>query len=64
MTDNPTIRIHDNRIENRVLLTIKIEYYFKLLTSEMMKLHESTKSKTNNNESGANVSHLIIARIV
>ena len=29
-----------------------------------MKLHESTKSKTNNNESGENVSHLIIPKIV
>ena len=64
MTDNPTIRIHDNRIENRVLFTIKTGYYFKLLTSEMMKLYENTKSKTNNNESGENVSHLIITKIV
>ena len=29
-----------------------------------MKLHESTKRKTNNNESGENVSHLIIPKIV
>ena len=45
--DNPSIRIYGNKIENRITLKIKAEYYRELLTPETMKLFGSTESKIN-----------------
>ena len=45
VTDNPSVRVYVNKTENRILFEIKTEYYLKLLTPEIMKLLESTKSK-------------------
>ena len=45
MTDDPSIRIYINKIENRILFKTKVGYYLKLLTPETMKLHGSTKPR-------------------
>ena len=37
VTDNPPIRIYDNKIENRITFKIKTGYYLELLTLETMK---------------------------
>ena len=37
-TDNPSIKISLNKIENRITFKTKTGYYLKLLTTEMMKL--------------------------
>ena len=36
-TDNPSIRIYSNKIENRITFKIKIGYYLQILTPKMMK---------------------------
>ena len=45
VTDNPSMMIYVNDIENRITFKIKAGYYFELLTPETMKLLRSTKSK-------------------
>ena len=62
--DNPSIRIYGNKIENRITLKIKAEYYRELLTPETMKLFGSTESKINKNKNGENVPHLEITEVL
>ena len=45
VTDNRSIRIYINKIENRITFKIKAAYYLDILVPETMKLLESTKSK-------------------
>ena len=45
LTDNPLIRIYENKIENRITVKINTEYYLELLTPEKMELFGSTKIK-------------------
>ena len=54
MTDNPTIRIFVNKIDNSISFKIKTEYYLELLTPETMKLLGSTKSKIDKDKNGKN----------
>ena len=44
-TDNLPVKIHANRIENRITFKIKPGYYVELSTLETMKLLGNTKSK-------------------
>ena len=44
-TVNPSIKIYIDKIENSITFKIKTGYYLELLTSEIMKLLGSTKSK-------------------
>ena len=62
--DNPSIKIHVNKIENRVTFKIKNEYYLELLTSETVKLLGSTESKITKDKNGENVPHLDIVELV
>ena len=43
VTNNPSIMIYINKIENRITFKIKTGYYLELLLLETMKLLESTK---------------------
>ena len=45
VTDNPSLRIYLNKIENIITFRIKDKYYVELLTPETMKLLGSTKTK-------------------
>ena len=45
VTDNPSIMIYVNKIENRITFKTKTWYYLDLLMSKTMKLLRSTKSK-------------------
>ena len=45
VTNNPSIMIYVNKIENRITFNIKREYYLELLISQTVKLFGSTKSK-------------------
>ena len=38
LTENPSVQIYPNRIQNRIVFKIKIEYKLELLTPETMKL--------------------------
>ena len=64
VTDNPSIMIYLNKIENRIMFKIKTGYYLELSTHETMKLLGSTKSKINNDKNGENVPHLEITEVV
>ena len=63
-TDNPSIRLYVNKIENRITFKIKTEYFLKLLTSETMKLFGRTKSKITKDKHGENVPHLETTEVV
>ena len=62
--DNPSVRAHLNKIENRITFKIKSRYYLELLTPETMKLLESAESKITKNENGENVPHLEVVELV
>ena len=64
VTDNSSIRIYVNKIENRIPFKIKTGCYLELLTPETMKLLRSTKSKITKKENGENVPHLEITEVV
>ena len=53
-TDNPSMRIYVNEIENRITFRIKAGYYLELLTPETMKLSGSTKSEITKDKNGGN----------
>ena len=57
--NNPSIRMHVTKIENRITFVIK-KYYLEVLTSEKIKLLGSTEKKINKVKNGENVSHLKI----
>ena len=59
-TDNTSIMIYVNKIENRITFKIKTGYYLDLLTTETMKLLGGTKSKITKGENSENVPHLKI----
>ena len=66
-TVNPSVRIHLNKIKNRIRkieFKIKTGYYLKLLIPELMKLLESTKSKITKDENDENVLQLGITEVV
>ena len=54
-TDNHSIRMCVNKIENRIRFKIKTGYYLELLTTETMKLLGSTKSKITKDKNGKSV---------
>ena len=63
ITNNPSIMIYVNKIENRITLKIKAGYYLEILTHKTMKLLGSTKSKITKDENGENASHLGIINL-
>ena len=58
--DNPSVKIYVNKIENRITFRIKNGYSLELLTSETIKLLESTGNKTTKDKNSENVPHLEI----
>ena len=64
VTDNPSIMIYINKIENRITFKIKTGHYLELLTPEAMKLLGSTKSKKRIDKNRENVPHLEITVVV
>ena len=63
-TDNPTIMMCVNEIENRITFKIKTGYYLELLTPETMKFLQSAKSKINKDKHLENIPHLEITVVV
>ena len=64
VTDNPSIRIYINKIENKIIFKIKTGYYLELLMPATMKLLESTKSKITKGGNVENVPRLEITEVV
>ena len=63
-TDNSSIRICVNKIENRITFRIETGYYLELLRPGTMKVFGSTKSKITEDKNGENVPHLKITEVV
>ena len=63
-TDEPSVQIYVNKIENRVIFKIKNRYSLELLTPETMKLLGSTENKITKDKNGENVPHLEITEVV
>ena len=63
-TDNLSIRVCVNKIENRITFKIKTGYHLDLLTPETMKLLGSTENKIAEDKNDENVPHLEIAEVV
>ena len=63
-TDNPSIRIYVNKIQNRITFRIKTGYFLENLTSEAMKFFESSKAKATKDKNSKNVSHWEITEVV
>ena len=61
---NPSVRIYENKIENRITFKIKAKYHLELLTSETIKLLGSTENKINKDKNGKNIPHLEIEEVV
>ena len=64
VTDNPSIMVYINKIENRTTFKIKTGYYPELLTPETMKLLGNSKSKITKDKNGENVPHLEITEVM
>ena len=64
VTDNISIMIYVNKIENRITFEIKTRYYLELLTLETIKLLGSTKSKITKDKNGENVPHLELIEVI
>ena len=64
VTDNPSIRIYINKIENRIKLKINSGYYLELLTPETMKILGGTKTKITKDEKGEDIPYLEITEVV
>ena len=63
-TDNHSMEIYPNKIENRITFKIKTGYYLRLLIPEAMKLLGSTTGKITKDKNGENVPHLEITEVV
>ena len=57
VTDNPSIMIYLNKIENKIIFKTETGYHLELLTLETIKLLGSTKSKINKNKNSENLPH-------
>ena len=64
VANNLPIRIYGNKIENTITFKIKTGLYLDLLSPEIMKLLESTKSKIIKDENSESISHLENTEIV
>ena len=63
-TDNSSIRIYVNKIENRITFRIKNGYNLQLSTPETMKLLGSTENKITKDKISENGPHLEITEVV
>ena len=63
-TDNPSIRICINKIENTITFKIKTGYYLELLTAETMKLLGSNINKITKYKNGDSMPNLEIPEVI
>ena len=63
-TDQPSVQIYVNKIENSVTFKIKDGCSLELLTPETMKLLGRTKNKITKDKNGENILHLEITAVV
>ena len=63
-TDELSLQIYINKIENRIIFKIKNGYSLELLTKETMKLLGSTENKITKDKNSEDVPHLEITEVV
>ena len=64
LTDNPSIKIHSNKIKNRIVFKIKTGYKLELLAPETMKLLGSTNKVADKDKNCENVPKLESVEVV
>ena len=64
VTNNLSIMIQVNKLENRTTFIINKGYYIELLTPETMKLLGNSAKKINKDENGKYISHFEINEVV
>ena len=64
LTDNPPVKIHPNKIKNRIVFKIKTGYKLELLTRETMKFLGSTNKVVAKDKNSENVTKLEIVEVV
>ena len=64
VTDDLSIMMYINKIENRIMFKTKTGYYLELLMLETVKLLESTKSKITKDEEGESMPRWEINEVV
>ena len=64
MTKNPSVQIYPNKTKNRIAFKIKTGYKLELLTSETLRLLESTKKDTDAVKKSENVPRLESVEVV
>ena len=64
MTENAPTQIYPNKIKNRIVFKIQTGYKLELLTTETMRLLESTKKDADKDKDGKNVPKLESAEVV
>ena len=62
--DKPSVKIYVHKIENRIIFKMKNGYSLELLTTETMKLLDSTENKITKDKTGEDVLHLEITEVV
>ena len=63
-SDNPSVRIYVNQIENKITFEIKKRYSLELLKPETTKLLGTTENKITKDKNDENASHLEITEVV
>ena len=63
VTDNPSVRIYINKIENRITFERNTGCYFELLKPETVKLLGSTKSKITKDKNSENLLYFEITEV-
>ena len=63
-TDNPSVQIYVNKIQNRVTFKTKDGNILELLTSETMKLLGSTENKITKDKNAKNLPYFEITEVV
>ena len=60
LTENPPMQIYPNKIKNRIVFKIKTGYKLELVSSEMMKVLESTKKDVDHDKDGEPVEVVLV----
>ena len=64
LTGNPPMQIYPNKIKNRIVFNVKTGYKLELLSSETMKLLESTEKDVDQDKDGEDVPKLESVEVV
>ena len=64
LAENPAIQIYPNKIKNRIVFKVKIDYKLEFLSPETMKILRSAKKDVDKDKDGEDVPKLESAEVV